>query len=309
MRRHLELPWAPSRQGTTAAATRDGRGHSLSRRRLITALPLCYLCGYAAGAQQIQRVVSVGGAVTEIVFALGAGERLVAADSTSIWPDAARQLPRVGYMRALSAEGVMAMKPDVVLATSDCGPPAVIAQLKAAGVKLAVLPAQHSLDSLRMNVKSVAAALALDQRGAELDARILADWNETQQSLAKFTTRPRVLFLLAHSGNNAMVAGQETGADAMIRLAGAVNAIGGFKGYKPLTAEAAIGAAPDVILIISEGLAVVGGVAQLLRRPGLALTPAGKTRRVLALDALFLLGFGPRLPQAVRELALQLHQT
>jgi iron complex transport system substrate-binding protein len=227
----------------------------------------------------------------------------VAADSTSTFPEGASKLPRVGYMRSLSTEGVMALRPQVVLASADAGPPAALAQLTTAGVKVARLSAEHSPEGLRANVKAVAAALQLPDRGAQLAARIAAEWSATTGILDQLPGRPRVLFVLAHTGTGAMVSGDGTAADAMIRLARATNAATGFSGYKPLTAEAAIGAAPEVILVTREGLEQIGGVDALLARPGLALTPAGKARRVVALDALYLLGFGPRLPEAVRDLA------
>jgi iron complex transport system substrate-binding protein len=277
------------------------------RSSLAAAVLLGLAWTACAAAEVPRRVVAVGGAVTEIVYALGAGERLVAADSTSTFPPEARKLPRVGYMRSLSAEGVLSMAPQLVVATSDAGPPTVLRQIRDAGVRLEVLANGHSMESLRTNVRAVAAVLGTPQRGADLDARIAAEWRAVEQQVARYPTRPRVLFLLAHSTNNAMISGEGTAADAMIRLAGGVNAFASVNGYKPLTAEAVVAAAPEVILITKEGMTTIGGPAELFARPGLALTPAGTARRVVALDALYLIGFGPRLPQAVRELAARLH--
>jgi iron complex transport system substrate-binding protein len=260
-----------------------------------------------ACAQGPSRVVAVGGAVTEIVYALGAEDRLVAVDSTSIFPEAATRLPRVGYMRALSAEGVLSMRPQALIATAEAGPATALAQIRSTGVPVTTVPSDHSLDSLRTRVRTIAAALGVEFRGAELEKRLLGQWREAERAVAGYATRPKVLFLLAHTGNTAMVAGEGTAADAMIRYAGATNVFSGFTGYKPFTAEAAIGAAPDVVLITTEGLETIGGAEKLWARPGLALTPAGAAKRVVAFDALYLLGFGPRLPDAVRDLARQLH--
>jgi iron complex transport system substrate-binding protein len=274
--------------------------------RLITAAAACVAASVAC-AQGPSRVVAVGGAVTEIVYALGAGDRLVAVDSTSIFPEAATRLPRVGYMRGLSSEGVLAMRPQVLIATAEAGPGAALAQIRSAGVPVTTVPSEHSLETLRTRVRTVAAVLGVEERGAELEKRILVQWNEAERAVAGYASRPKVLFLLAHTGNSAMVAGEDTAADAMIRYAGATNALSGFKGYKPLTAEAAIGAAPDIVLITHEGLDAIGGAEKLWSRPGLALTPAGKAKRAVAFDALYLLGFGPRLPEAVKDLARRLH--
>lgn len=272
----------------------------------MRALALALLLALATAAQA--RVIAVGGAVTEIVFALGAGERLVATDSTSTWPDAARALPKVGYMRSLSAEGVLSLRPEQVLVTADAGPPAALAQLRAAGVKVTTLDATHTIEGLRRNVRAVAATLGVPERGEALDRRIADAWRETQSAVSATPGKPRVLFVLAHGGRaQTMVSGTGTAADAMIGLAGGVNPLGGVKGYKPLTAEGALGAAPDVILVTREGLEAFGGARELLAHPGLALTPAGKAGRVVSFDALYLLGFGPRTPEAVRELAGALH--
>jgi iron complex transport system substrate-binding protein len=272
----------------------------------MRALVLALLVTLAAAAQA--RVVTVGGAVTEIVFALGAGDRLVATDSTSTYPEVARTLPKVGYMRSLSAEGVLSLRPGQVLVTADAGPPAAIAQLRAAGVKVTTLDAAHSIEGLRRNVRTVADALGVPERGAALDQRIADAWRETQSAVAATAGRPRVLFVLAHGGRaQTMVSGTGTAADAMIALAGGVNPLAAVKGYKPLTAEGALGAAPDVILVTREGLESFGGTRALLAHPGLALTPAGKAGRVVSFDALYLLGFGPRTPEAVRALADAIH--
>jgi iron complex transport system substrate-binding protein len=253
------------------------------------------------------RVVAVGGAVTEIVYALGAQDRLVAVDTTSTFPKAATKLPSVGYQRALSAEGVLAMAPQAVIGVVEAGPASALAQIRAAGVPLTIVPSEHTLESLRARVRAVADTLGIPEKGEALDRRIVAEWQESAHEVASYHTSPRVLFLLTHAGNSAMVAGEGTAADAMIRLAGGTNAAAGVKGYNPLTAEAVVIAKPNVVLITREGLDTIGGTDAVWTKPGMALTPAAANRRVVAIDALYLLGFGPRTPQAVRELAMQLH--
>jgi len=267
---------------------------------MVATAALATLVGHASAAPP-SRVVSVGGAVTEMVYALGAGGALVGADSTSVHPSEARRLPRVGYMRQLSAEGVLSLKPALVLATAEAGPPAVLEQIRGAGVPLERLHVRHSPDAVRENIRAIAAALGRDAAGDAFLRRFDGDWSGTRTRIAAMPTRPRVLFVMAHGGAP-MVGGRDTAADAMLALAGAVNAAAGITGYKPLTAEAALAAAPDVILVTDQALET-GGVDALLQRPGLALTPAGRARRVATMDAVLLLGFGPRLPQAVDELA------
>ena len=161
----------------------------------------------------------------------------------------------------------------------------------------------------------VAALCGRGDAGRALVAALQRDWAATAARVARFNdaatqagrSRPRVLFVLSHSMAQVRVAGRNTAADAMLTLAGASNVMAGIEGYKPLSPEAAIAAAPDVILATEQGLAAAGGIDGLLSAPGLAQTPAGRQRRVVALDALLLLGFGPRLPQAVALLADGVH--
>jgi iron complex transport system substrate-binding protein len=274
------------------------------RRALTVAAALCLAASRARAADPgAPRVVTVGGALTEIVYALGAEALLVGTDTTSLYPEAARATPKVGYARALSAEGVLSLRPTVLIATAEAGPPAVLAQLEAAGVRLVRGDGGHSIDALLRNVRTVGAALGRSEQARKLAAQVEQQWRATAARIAPRTPAPRVLFVLSHVATNVQVAGEGTAAAAMIALAAARNALTGFSGYRPLTAEAAVAAAPEFILTTTQGAEALGGAERLLAQRGLALTPAARARRVLALDALYLLGFGPRTPQAVAEVA------
>lgn len=272
-------------------------------KRLALLSVLAALCGPAL-ADSAQRLVTVGGAVTEIVYALGAGARVVATDTTSTWPEAAQALPRVGYQRALAAEGVLSMRPTLLIATADAGPPVALTQLRGAGVHVLQLDAGHRADQVGGAIRAIAASLALDDAGRTLAERFDADWAAARQQVAALPGRPRALFILDHGGASPMVAGDGTAAAAMIDYAGAANVMAGrFNGYRPLTLEAALAAAPDIIVTTDEAIATAGGRAAFLARPGLAALPAARAGRLVTLDALRLLGFGPRLPAAVLDLA------
>jgi iron complex transport system substrate-binding protein len=264
-----------------------------------------------AWAAPERRIVSVGGALTETLYALGAQAELVGVDTTSLYPDAARQLPSVGYARALSAEGLLSLRPTLVVATAEAGPPAVLRQIESARVPLVVLDADHRFEGMLARTQRLAELCGRAEAGRALVADLQAAWTRARESLARHAAAgkppPRVLFVLSHSMAQVRVSGSGTAADAMIRYAGAVNALGSVEGYKPLTPEAAIAAAPDIILTTDQGLQAAGGIDGLLKAPGLAQTPAGRARKVVAQDALLMLGFGPRLPQAVAALAEALH--
>lgn len=281
-------------------------------RRRVLGLAAAALLPAVARAQQPkpQRIISIGGALTELIYELGLQDRLVGVDSTSLYPAAALQLPNVGYARTLAAEGLLSLTPSLIVATEEAGPPAVLRQLESARIPLHVLRAEHRYEGLLERLRRLGELSGRVREAAQLQARLDEQWQSSQRSVAQLRQGhkpPRVLFVLSHGMNQVRVGGQDTAADAMITYAGGVNALQGMSGYKPLTPESAIAAAPDLILGTEQGLEAAGGVDGLLRLPGLAQTPAGRTRRVIALEAMALLGFGPRLPQAVEQLARALH--
>lgn len=253
------------------------------------------------------RVVSVGGSLTEIVYALEATDGLVGTDTSSGYPEAATRLPQVGYQRRLSAEGVLSLNPTLVLATADAGPPAAIEQIRSAGVPVMVVPNARTTDGVKEKIRTIARALDREEKGEDLARNLEADLLLAREFVATAEKKPRVLFIYARGQGTMMVSGSGTSAHTMIQLAGAVNAVSGYENYKPLTAEALVAASPDVILMLTSGIESLGGVDGLLKTPGLALTPAGQNRRIVAMDGLYLLGFGPRTGKAVLELARKFH--
>lgn len=261
----------------------------------------------ATAAEGARRVVVLGGDLAEIAFAIGGGPRVVATDDTALWPPEAEALPKVGYLRRLSAEGVLSLGPDLVLASADAGPPAVMDQLRAAGLAVTTGPAGAGFEAVVPKIRFVGAALGLAPEAEALAARVEAEMARVEAALAPVTQTPSVLFLISAGRGAPMASGRGTSADAMIRLARGRNAIDGFEGYKPLSAEAAIGLAPDVVLMPEHVVAAAGSPEQALALAGLAETPAGRSGRIVVMDSLALLGFGPRTPETVAELARALH--
>lgn len=262
----------------------------------------------AQGQPRSPRLVTVGGGITEVVYALGAQDQLVGTDTTSLYPAAALATPKVGYMRQLSAEGLLALRPDAVVAQGDAGPPVVLDQLRSAGVTVDLVEATHDWSEVRRKVQAVGRATSRARAAQDLLATLDAQWEQALRGVRAHQGKPpRVLFVLAHGGSP-MVAGEATAAHALIGFAGARNALSGFKGYRPMTAEAMAAAAPEVVLSTTQGIEAVGGEAAFWRRPELQLTPAWQRREsgraLVHLDALELLGFGPRMPRVV----VALHQ-
>lgn len=270
--------------------------------RFLLALILI-LAGLPASAEA-DRVVSLGGAVTEIVHALGQSDRLVARDTTSTWPESVQALPDVGYVRRLSAEGVLSVSPDLILAEEGAGPPEAVDLLKSAAIPFVEVPEGFDRDAVLAKIGIVAAALGVPERGEALAADVGRALDAAAEDAAGGPER-RVLFVLTVHGGRVMAAGRGTAADGMIRLAGGVNAVDGFEGYKPLTDEAITRAAPDVILMMSRAGAEDIS-AEVLAQPSIRTTPAAQSGALISMDGLYLLGFGPRTAQAVRDLSAAL---
>ena len=287
----------------STALLRQSRRDALRGLALTAAGAFALPAAFAAGKPQ-PRLITISGAITEVAYALGAENQIVATDTTSLFPAAAQKTPKVGYMRQLSAEGLLSMKPDAVIATTESGPPVVLDQLRSAGVKLELIEADHTWGEVQRKVQAVGRASAREAQAQDLQRQLDAQWAEVQQRVATDMTgkrKPRVLFVLSHSASP-QVSGEKTAANAVIGFAGGANCLSGFSGYRPMTAEAMASAAPDVILTSSQSIEAHGGVERFWQRPELALTPAYARRSLIAMDALLLLGFGPRLPDAVDAL-------
>ncbi|MFJ4677789.1 hemin ABC transporter substrate-binding protein [Kitasatospora sp. NPDC088783] len=258
------------------------------------------------------RIIPLNGSLAELVFSLGLGDRAVARDVSTTFEQAAK-LPVITQAHEVSAEGVLSLHPTVVLADRSTGPAEAVDQIRAAGVPLIVLDDAKKLDDVGPRIDRVAAALGVPEAGARLKERTQRQIADVQAQLpAAGATRPKVAFLyLRGSASVFLLGGPDSGAPSLIEAAGgedagtAAHLTGDFT---PLTSEALVKAAPDAILVMNKGLESVGGVDGLLELPGVAQTPAGLDRRIIAVDDGRLLSYGPRTPEVLRDIATQLHR-
>lgn len=285
----------------------------IARRSLLAgggALVLFGLSGCggtpAEAEARAMRIVAVGSDVTEILFALGLDAEVIAVDETSLYPPAANALPKVGYLRALSAEGVVGLGPTIVVASGDAGPDTALQQIGDTGVELVRTRTARTPENVIANIETIANALGRETEGRALVERFRTEMDRARAEVAAFSDRPRALFLLAINTGSPNAAGTETAADAMIALAGGTNAVDAYPGYRALSPEAAVVARPEVILMMSHALEAAGGAEAVAANPAIAATPAGRTARIVALDGGLHLGFGPRLPEAITSLARML---
>lgn len=257
---------------------------------------LLFTC--SPGFSEHRRIITLGGDVTEIVFALGAGDRVIARDTTSEHPPEVKQLPDVGYFRLLNAEGLLSLQPSLILASELAYPSAVLKQINSAGIPVITISATPDLNAITTKIGQIADALALQTEAEPLIAEI-------RNKLDTVTRTPlpvKILFLLSHSGTAPLAAGQNTAADSIIRNVGGQNAITTFQRYRPLSAEGMIAAKPDLIVITRSGLLSRGNAEGLWQLPGLAQTPAGQQKRVLVVDDMGFLGFGLQTPATLHQL-------
>ncbi|SLN60353.1 Hemin-binding periplasmic protein HmuT precursor [Aquimixticola soesokkakensis] len=270
----------------------------------LLAAPLGLGGAQAQNTAAAQRIVSIGGPVSEIIYALGEGARVVARDTTSTFPQDVTALPDVGYMRQLSAEGVLSVNPDLILTRDTAGPPEVLDQLRAASVPVVAVHDGFSAEAVVEAIHTVGAALGVPEKSDALAAEVtqqfkaLADRNAAQA----LEDAPRAMFILSNQAGRLNVAGGGTGADGILALAGAQNVMGAaYQGYKIMSDEAIITAAPDVIVMMEDTDPAADSAhdarrAEVLALPAIALTPAGRNA-AFVLVAPSALGFGPRTAQ------------
>ena len=253
------------------------------------------------------RVVSVGGSVTEILYALGLEDRVVAADTTSLYP--ARVLadkPNVGYMRALSPEGLLSTQPTLILAEEGSGPPEALELLKSASVPFVLVPSQADATGVVDKIRFIAKAMGVTDRGKLMADAVVDDLAKVEEAVSGVGDPAKVLFILSLSNGRIIAAGEDTSASAIIELAGARNALTGFTGFKPINEEAVIEAAPDVVVMMARG-DHAAKAEEVFAHPAFARTPAAADKRLITMDGLYMLGFGPRLPQAIADLTAQIY--
>ncbi|MBT9267256.1 ABC transporter substrate-binding protein [Pseudomonas sp. MG-9] len=261
----------------------------------------------ALAADLPQRWVSAGGALSEWVSALGGQSKLVGVDTTSQHPEALKTLPSIGYQRSLSAEGILSLRPDILIGTEEMGPPPVIAQVKSAKVRVELFSAQPDLPTLEENVTHLGQLLGAQAQATQLLESYRQQLAVQKSRVAKLQTEhkaPGVLVLIGHAGGKPLIAGKDTAADWLLQQAGGHN-LATHTGYKPFSVESLAGLDPQVLVFADRALSGAAAKAALFKEnPILQSSRAAKAGRVLELDPTLLVGgLGPRLPAALQRLS------
>jgi len=252
------------------------------------------------------RIVSLFGDVTEILYALAVEDYIVGVDVSSVYPEAAQELPDVGFAGALNVEGVLALNPSIVIGGSIVapGPPGAVEQLEQAGVRVLVLPELVGLDSPGLKIRAVGEALGIPQRAEALAQRVEAEIAAAGPGSEADAEPLSVLFVYLRRGGIQLISGAGREAETIITAAGGVDAgaAAGIEGWQPLSPEALLAINPDIYLVMELGYDAVGGLDGLLDIPGMSETAAGRHRRVIVMEDILLLGFGPRMAESIVQL-------
>lgn len=280
------------------------RDSALSRRLVLTGMLAAAASPRATrAAAPATRIASLGGAVTETLYRLGAAERIVAIDTTSLFPpEALREKPNVGYLRMLSAEGLLSLRPDLVIAAEGAGPPDVLALLREAGLQIALVREPPTVEGVLDKIVTIGRLAGLEAPAAMLKEEIGAQFSALSRNRARIAKPAKALLILSLANGRVMVGGRNSTAHGILTLAGAENAAAEIEGFKPITDEAIVAAAPETIVLMRNGPEAPDKSAVFAPGTALSRTPAADKGSLVAMDGLYLLGFGPRTPEAAREL-------
>ena len=247
---------------------------------------------------QVERIVSLDGSLTELLYAFGLGDYIVATDITSIYPEAAEAKPKMGHVSSIQAENLLSFSPDAVLAVEGRVDVSLVNQLRGLDTDLKLYQDVSTLDAAIGRIKKMGADFGKEQKAEEIIQAIEDDLAQVEP----LSYAPTVLFIYTRGGGNLQVGGSGTQVHAIIEAAKARNVAESIQGFKPLNAEALVNYAPDVILLFNIGMEATGGLDALMAVPGIAQTPAGKEGRIITLDAALLNNMGPRMGQAALQL-------
>ncbi|MGG7647535.1 heme/hemin ABC transporter substrate-binding protein [Pseudomonas sp. ES4] len=262
---------------------------------------------HVAAAELPQRWVSAGGALSEWISALGGESKLVGVDTTSQYPESLKALPSIGYQRQLSAEGILSLRPQILVGTEETGPPPVLSQVRSAGVQVELFSAQPDLSTLQGNLQRLGKLLGAEDQASQVFQTYQQQLDQQKIRVTQAQVKeksPGVLLLLGHAGGKPLIAGKDTAADWLLQQAGGHN-LATHSGYKPFSVESLVSLDPEVLVFADRALTGDAARAALFKEnPILSSTRAAKDGRVMELDPTLLVGgLGPRLPDAMKKLS------
>ena len=252
--------------------------------------------GKCTKASNSSRIVIAGGSITEILYYLNEEKRIIGVDVTSNYPEEAKALPSIGYVRNLSTEGVLSLNPTLIIGEDDMGPPVVVEQLKEIDVELKIIPEQQTIDGIIEKIICIASIIGINDEaedilGSDLMSKI-TELRDLQNS--EIIKNKRVMLILSMQGTSPIVAGAGTSGDSYIKMIGAVNVFDSFEGWKPVSDESIIKSDPEFFIIPSRDMHKNSDVNRITTNPIFRNTKAGSKNNFIFEDSMAMLGFGPR---------------
>lgn len=262
--------------------------------------------GVSVTVTNTDRIITMGGTITETVYALGKGSNVIATDQSSTFPRQVFQLPRVPYLRNLTSEGVLSLGANLIISSNDAGPESAIDQIRSAGTNMLLIKETESLEGVIHKLSVIGKALNAEEKANELIEKNKFTFKTSTEIRSTLKTNPKVMFILAVRGSsNFMVAGNNTAAQAMIEFAGGKNAFNSFSGYKQASLESIIAANPDYILMMESRFDEIS--TGLKQTPGVNAVKAVTNDNIIGMEGNYLLGFGPRFGSAILDLMKLIH--
>lgn len=260
------------------------------------------------------RVVAfdMAGTLSGTIWGLGFGDSLVGRDVSSQFPGSEDVDVVTANGHTINAEAVLALRPTLIITDGTIGPRDVVEQLRDTGIPVVFVENEPSFDGAAELARDLGDIFGASAAGDALADRITGDIDAVAAEIAEIAPsdegdKVRMMFLYIR-GNSGIyyLFGEESGADELITALGGVDiaAEQGWDGMRPMTDEAVVAANPDLVMVMSGGLESAGGVDGLLSsKPALALTNAGKHRRIVDMADGDVLSFGPRSAGVLDALA------
>lgn len=261
------------------------------------------------GRLNTERIVCVSKQLNEIIFAIGAGSHVVGTDLTSVFPEEIKKLPKVGYHRLLNAEGIISLKPTLVIHDGNVAPATALTQLEKVGIPVKEFSEAKTVDDTKKLIRELGALFHVEKGADSVCNKLDADLRKADEQKKQYKTTPKVI--LVHFGqqsNQYLVVGKGSAATQMIALAGGENTASVDKGMGPLSPEIIAKAQPDVVLATEVGYDQKGSVENFKGLAGIALTPAGKNNRIFRIEENNIIYFGPRTGENILKIMELIHK-
>lgn len=266
--------------------------------------------GFAcAPVEDSSRITVAGGSITEILYSINAEKKIVAVDITSYHPEEATSHPSIGYVRTLSAEGILSLDPTLILGEDDMGPPTVINQIKRTGIDVSIIPEEHSAEGIINKINCIGNIIGMKEESQKfIKSKILPKIKELNRySIKNIKEKKKVIFILGLQSGSPIIGGLNTSADGFIKMIGGINSMNEFENWKPVSTESIISSEPDVILVTARGMNAFGDIEALKSHPSLSLTPAVKNNTIYSMDGMAMLGFSPRTLDSAIEISKKIN--